>query len=195
MISKAKARRKAAYHLRAMTVTAVMTALAVVLERFLAVNTQVIKIGFNFIPIAFVAILYGPFYAAVAAALADLIGAHIVQTGAFFPGFTLTAAVCGLLFGLFLWRAFRRNHPFLWILPPVLLNNLVVGLLVNTLLISLYFSSKGFWTLFWVRLSTQYAILIPVQLILLPVLIRVCRPLYGRVEQTISDQKDTKGTP
>lgn len=193
MISKANARRKLANHLRAMTVTAVMVALSIVLERFLAVNTQVIKIGFNFVPIAFVAILYGPFYATVAAALSDLIGAHVVQTGAFFPGFTITAAVSGLIFGLFLWRAFRRKRPFLWVLPPVLLNNLAVGLVVNTLLISLYFSPKGFWTLFWTRLSTQYAILIPVQLIFLPVLVRVCRSLYGRVAQTAPDQENTKG--
>lgn len=194
MITKATARRKAAYHLRALTVTAVMVALAIVLERVLAINTQVVKIGFYFIPIAFVGILYGPFYATVAAALSDLIGAHVVQTGAFFPGFTLTAAVSGLFFGLFLWRAFRRKHPFLWVLPPVLLNNLVVGLVVNTLLISLYFSPKGFWTLFWARLSTQYAILIPVQLIFLPILVRVCRPLYARVAQTAPKSDDqTKG--
>ena len=188
-MKKNNVRRKLAYHLRAMTVTAVMIALAIVLERILAINTQIVKIGFNFVPIAFVAILYGPFYATLAAALSDLIGAHIIQTGAFFPGFTITAALTGLFFGLFLWRAFRRKHPFLWILPPVLLNHLVIGLVVNTLLISIYFSPKGFWTLFWTRLCTQYAILIPVNLILLPVLLRVCRPLYARVEQTMPDQK------
>ena len=178
---KSLTRQKAKYHLIACLSSAMMTALAVVLERILAVNTQFIKVGFSFAPIVMIAFLFGPIYATLTAGLADLIGALLIPTGTYFPGFTVTAALVGLCYGLFLYRAFEKKRRFLRILIPVLINNLVFGLAINTLLISLYFSDKGFWPLFLLRLSTQYAFLIPVNLILIPVLMRVSSELSKRI--------------
>lgn len=180
-MGKSFGRTKAEYHLFACIASAMMTALAVVLERILAINTQVVKIGFSFAPIVMIALLFGPIYAALTAGLADLIGALLLPTGTFFPGFTITAVLVGLCYGLFLQRAFDKKHRFLRILIPTLINNFVFGLTVNTLLISLYFSDKGFWPLFVLRLSTQYAFLIPMNLILIPVLMRVAKLLYPKI--------------
>ena len=171
------------YHLFACTVTAVMTALSVVLERFLSVNTTVFKIGLAFVPIALVAILFGPLYSLLAGCMTDLVGAILFPTGVFFPGFTVTAALCGFCYGLFLYRAYEKKHLFWRVLIPALINNLIFGLLINTLWISLYFSPKGYWQLFISRLLTQYAFLIPMNLILIPVLIRVCRGLSSRIPE------------
>ena len=75
---------------------AILVALEVVLSRFLSINLWSNKIGFAFVPIAVTAMLYGPVTTGVTAAVADLIGALLFPSGAFFPGFTLTAFLNGM---------------------------------------------------------------------------------------------------
>ena len=70
-------------------VSAQLVALDVVLTRLLAINTPLMKIGLGFAAVALCAVLYGPWWAALTAALGDLVGALLFPTGAFFPGFTL----------------------------------------------------------------------------------------------------------
>ncbi|MDR3295746.1 MAG: folate family ECF transporter S component [Clostridiales Family XIII bacterium] len=77
-------------------------ALELILNRVLSINTPVIRVSLAFLPLAATAILYGPLWAAAACVIEDLIGATLFPTGAFFPGFTLTALLTGLTFGLFL---------------------------------------------------------------------------------------------
>ena len=73
----------------------------VVLSRFLSISTESLKIGFAFVPLVCCAMLYGPVWGAVAGGLADFIGAVLFPIGPYFPGFTLTNALIGLVFGLF----------------------------------------------------------------------------------------------
>ncbi len=87
-----------------LAVSALLVALDVVLTRLLALNTPVMKIGLGFAAVALSAMLYGPCWAMLTSALGDLLGALLFPTGAYFPGFTLTAACTGLLFGLCLYR-------------------------------------------------------------------------------------------
>ena len=83
-----------------LAVSALLIALDVILTRLLAINTPVMKIGLGFAAVALCALLYGPWWAAVVAALADILGSTLFPTGAYFPGFTLTAACTGVSFGL-----------------------------------------------------------------------------------------------
>ena len=75
-----------------LVVSALLLALAVIFTRVLAVNQLLNKLGLGFAAIALCAMLYGPVWTAIVSALADLIGALAFPTGAYFPGFTLTAA-------------------------------------------------------------------------------------------------------
>jgi ECF transporter S component (folate family) len=79
-----------------------LTALEIVLTRLLSINTPIVRVSLGFLPISVVAILYGPLWSAAACALGDVIGASLFPTAPFFPGFTLTAFLSGLVFGLFL---------------------------------------------------------------------------------------------
>lgn len=88
--------------LEALVCLAVLTALQVVLSRFLSVQLWNLKFGFSFVPVMIAANLYGPFGAAAVYAVGDLFGALLFPTGAYFPGFTLTAALSGLVWGLLL---------------------------------------------------------------------------------------------
>ena len=81
---------------------AVLTALQVVLSRFLSIQMWNLKFGFSFIPVMLAANLYGPIGAAVVYGAGDLIGALLFPTGTYFPGFTLTAVITGIIWGFLL---------------------------------------------------------------------------------------------
>lgn len=84
---------------------AFMIALEIILTRFLSVDVAgIARIGFGFIPVAMVAIMYGPWFAGGGYALGDILGMLIFPKGAFFPGFTLTACLTGIIFGLILYK-------------------------------------------------------------------------------------------
>lgn len=97
--------------LRRITVTAVFTALAVVLKCFTKVALTIpglgIQISFGGIFTFFPAILFGPLYGGLASALCDFLGAMIAPTGAYIPWLTLSAFVGGFLKGL-IWKLIKK---------------------------------------------------------------------------------------
>ena len=97
------------------------------------------KIGFGFVPVVVAAWLYGPLAAGVVGAAGDFLGAVLFPVGAYFPGFTATAFVSGVVFGLLL----HRSQSLPRTLAATLVNQLVLGLLVNTYWIS-YISGATF---------------------------------------------------
>ena len=160
-------------------VSAQLLALDVVLTRLLAINTPVMKIGFGFAAVALCAVLYGPWWAALTAALGDIVGALLFPTGAFFPGFTLTAACTGFIFGLCL---YRRSKSLLWPILAAVLNVVLVSFLLNTAMIS-YISGTPYATLLKAR-AVQLAVMLPVQIAVLFFLSRstVIKKLLDRAE-------------
>lgn len=84
--------------------TALLIAIQIVLARFLGISTPIVRISFSFIPLSMVAMLYGPVYSTSAAAIADIIGAMLFPIGEYFPGYTITAALTGLTYGLCLYN-------------------------------------------------------------------------------------------
>lgn len=148
--------------LRTLVHVALLIALEVVLSRFFSIPTQITKIGFAFVPLAVCGMLYGPVWAGVAGALADVIGAVLLPIGPYFPGFTLSTALTGVVFGLFLFK-----KPVSWpsLIAAVCINCLGVSLVVNTLWLVILYGTH-FPTLLVARLA-QCAIMIPVQLVVL----------------------------
>ena len=138
-----------------------LIALEIVLSRFLAINAWNIKIGFNFVPIVAAAILYGAVPAGIVAAMGDFLGALLFPIGAYFPGFTLTAFLMGLVFGLFL----HDKQTIPRTLGAVGINQLILSLFLNSLWISILYSSP-YRPLLATRV-VQCAILAPVQVIII----------------------------
>lgn len=142
----------------------VLVALHVILSRFCSINAWNIKIGFAVVPIFIAACLYGPIFAGIVGALGDFLGALLFPIGAYFPGFTLTCFLTGILLGVLLYK--KRNIPR--ILAAVLINELVLGLLINTYWISLLYGSP-FVPLLATRV-VQCAIMLPVQFVVISAL-------------------------
>ena len=161
--------------LKTICFSAMLIAIEVVLNRFLSINTLGLKIGFSFVPIVIAALLFGGVRAGVIYGLADLIGALLFPIGSYHPGFTVSAFLMGMIYGLFLYKR-EKLGLFKNILPPVLINCIVLGLFVNTAWVSWLYSSKSYWGWFIYRLP-EYALLIPVSVALIPALFKLSRLL------------------
>ena len=65
---------------RKLTTLAVLVAMHIILSRFLSYSVWNMKIGFDFLPVAAAAVLYGPAGAAVVGAVGDFVGAILFLT-------------------------------------------------------------------------------------------------------------------
>ena len=116
---------------------AMLAATQIVLSRFLSINLWNLKIGFAFVPIAMAGMLLGPVGAGLTGMVADIIGATLFPSGAFFPGFTLTAFITAFGYGFFL----QKKQTMKNILAAVLFSEIVGTILLNTLWISILYGA------------------------------------------------------
>lgn len=160
-----------------LVVCGMMVALDVTLARLASFNTTTERVGLALFTVAIVARLYGPVAAATVHGLADIIGAILFPMGAYFPGFTLSAVIVGVVYGV----CYHRAVKWWRILLAVVSTQVVCTLFLNTLWLSMLFG-KGFLVYLPGRLI-QTAIATPVQIIGTPLLLRVVdrhvRPLLG----------------
>lgn len=145
---------------RTLVTMALLIALEVILTRFLSINLPIVRIGFGFLPVAIAAILFGPLWAGIGYAVGDLIGMLLWPTGAYFPGFTVTAFLVGAAYGLFLYKK-TVTWPRLTVTVCVII--LAFSLVLNTIWLSMLYG-KAFWGLLPTRIL-QCVILIPVQIL------------------------------
>ena len=140
-----------AQHLFKIILTAILIALNVILERFLAYSVWNQTISFGFVAIAFAAAFLGTPYAVVVAGLGDVIGAIFFPFDTYFPGFTVTNCVYGLILAEFLYK----NATPIRIIIGVILNKIVCTLTLNTLWISIMY--RGGVDAFFLVLPTRLA--------------------------------------
>lgn len=155
--------------IRQLIIIGLFIALEVILTRFCSINTPIMRLGFGFLPVAMLSIMFGPVWAGVAYALGDLIGMMIFPTGAYFPGFTLTAFLTGITFGILL---YKKNITFKRAFVAALLVCCLWNLCLDTYWLYLL-TGKGILVLLPSRLI-KIAFAIPVQTILIPLVWNKC---------------------
>ena len=131
---------------RCISMIGVLVALEIVLSRF-TIHTWNLKIGFGFVPVVVAAIFYGPLAAGLVGAIGDILSAVLFPVGAFFPGFTFSAFLTGIVFGVLLKK--KQNLPN--ILLAVAIVQLFISQGMNTFFISILYGSP-FWALFATRM-------------------------------------------
>ena len=158
--------------IRKIAYTAILIACDILLTRVLAINTAVMKIGLGFLAVALCSTLYGPLWGAMAAAIGDILGSVIFPTGAYYFPFTVTAALTGLIFGLFLYRKFSVKKAVI----AAAVNVTAVSYIMNTALIA-RLSGASYTALLATR-SIQLAVMLIIQpLVLALVLPRIIRKI------------------
>lgn len=148
-------------NIRIIISSALFIAMEVVLTRFLSIQTPIVRIGFSFIPIALSAIMFGPIFGGVTAALADIIGMMIFPNGGtYFPGFTLSAFLTGAIYGLFL---YKKTKSFLRVSLTVIIISLFVNLGLDTLWLWMLLGD-GFMAILPPRII-KVLVMLPIQIV------------------------------
>ena len=92
-----------------LTASALLIALGVVLSLFRIPLSTVTEITLTGLPIAAGGFLFGPWIGMLIGALVDICGFFVAPKGPFFPGFTISTALMGMVYGLFLYRKWWDN--------------------------------------------------------------------------------------
>jgi len=155
--------------LRVISQVGLLIALAFVLERlFPIVNMPTLRITLAFIPMMLCGMLFGPVWGAIAFGISDILGWPIMGLTPI-PLILLARIVNGYLFGLIL----HRENLKLW--PHAVVSacstQIICGMGLTTLGLSLFLGSPYFP--FLVSRLPQFIILIVLQIVVFPVLIKL----------------------
>lgn len=97
------------------TLSAMLVVLYVVINRFIAINIAAfgspafIRITISTIVLIIASIVMGPVYGMAVGIVSDVVAAIMFPIGAFFPGYTLTYAMAGLIPGLVFYLSKKLN--------------------------------------------------------------------------------------
>ena len=125
-------------NVRVLTVSAFLVAIATVLGFFKVPITELIEIRFQYLPIAVGGAMFGPAVGGVIGMLADVLGYLVKPTGAFFPGFTISSILSGIIYGLFFYKK-RITVPR--IIAAELTETIVCSLVINSINLSILYGN------------------------------------------------------
>ena len=147
-------------NIRVLTSAGILSAIAIVLGFFKIPVTQLIEIRFAVLPVTIAAYLFGPVVGGAVGLVSDIGGYILRPTGPFFPGFTLTSIVTGVIFGLMLYK------------------RVICGILLNSLWLSMLYGN-GFIPVLTARIVKEL-VMIPVNTLMLAAVLQPVKKL--RVE-------------
>lgn len=191
------------YYTLWLTYTGVLVALQIVLGNLVQIAFLEKQMNLGFLPIAAAGYLFGPVSAMLVAALGDVLGTLLFGTGAYMPGFTLTALVVGFVYGTIMWQAHQKwitrlmGSHYADVGARAFLSALLaaaVYIFLNSYWIT-FFVSKGYWLILLGRLPFNLAevpvftILITVTCIALDRLPPTLLPAATKAKATDVDEK------
>ncbi len=142
--------------IRVLCALSMLIALGVVLDFTSGIYvTPEIKITFSFVAYGVAGALLGPVPAMICGALVDVLMWLLKPAGAFFPGYTLSAMLTGLIFGIFLYKAQGRSIFFLAPLAKLSVN-VLINIMLNTCWLRL-FTGKAYIVLLSGRIIKNIA--------------------------------------
>jgi len=144
--------------LKTIVITALLIAIGIILGQFSIQLTETTKIGISFIATQMTATLFGPVVGGIMGGVADVLKFIIKPTGPFLIGYTISAIIGPVIYGIMLYK----KPISLW---RILLSKTVVAVLVN-LLLGTYWSYLYFGAAFWAAIPgklIQQIIQVPIQ--------------------------------
>lgn len=138
---------------------ALLLATFIILDRLITINTQFLAINLSLIPIMLAGMILGWKHAMLIGALGDLIGAIFWPFGPYFPGFTVSLGLAGLIFGLFLYENpnKEKKHFNIKAIISILLVLTVINLILDSLWLSIMYG-KAFIYYVGIRGITQLVV-------------------------------------
>lgn len=107
-----------------------------------------LRVSVDYLALCLTAVFFGPIPSMINGALTDLLGCLLYPSGAYFPGFTLTGLVSGLIYGLILYR--RKPLSLSLFMLARLSVMIVCNLVMNTFWVYILYG-QAFWPLLLTR--------------------------------------------
>ena len=147
---------------KTLTVAAMLSALGIVLGFFKIPINQLIEIRFGSLPIAMAGMLFGPGVAGVVGFICDIGGYLVKPTGPFFPGFTFSAIVSGIIYGVML---YGKKCTLLRVFMAQVVHTLIVGIILNSYWLDILYFQNGYVATIIARLPKEL-IMIPIMTVI-----------------------------
>ncbi len=158
-----------------------LLAILIILNRFVSIKTEVLVISFSFVPIMMSSIWLGPKYSTAIALLGDLLGAILFPFGPYFPGFTVSSAISGLIYGIFLYndgKEMSNKKLIIKLTISSIIQLIVVNIFITSLWIHILYG-KAYLVIMTSRAITQI-IMIPIHIITIYALEKFSRPFMEK---------------
>ncbi len=165
----------------------IMCALAVVINQLTTINIgQYIRISFSELPNRIVEFLFGPAIGCLFGAVLDIVKFVFKPTGPFFPGFTLTAALTGLIYGASL---YRHKLTIKRVFVTELIVKVFIGIGLNSLWLNLLYG-KALAAILPARALTQL-IMLPIDTAMYFAVLKLVekriRPFFMKPDESSAD--------
>lgn len=149
--------KSTAINIHELTWMALLIALEMVLIK-LTFGSAMLKVGFSFIAVGLMGYYFGPYKAAIANGVADIISNVVLGSNGsyYFWGFTLSAILSGIIVGFML---HNRKVTFLNVFITILLITVFINTLLNTLWVSIM-TSNPYQVMLVTRLPKQIIALV-----------------------------------
>lgn len=157
---------------RSLAFSAMLLAIAVVVGFFAIQVTESIKISFAFLVDELCGALFGPVVGMIEGGLADLLKYLVAPTGPYFPGFTISSIVGGLIYGLFL---YGRKVTLRRVIACNATITVFVNMVLNTYWLTMLYGS-AFMAIFPARIVKE--------LIMLPINVAMFYGVYKALEKS-----------
>lgn len=123
--------------LRNVVFCGLMAAIAVALGYVTSIQLgPYIKVGFSGYPNQVVACFFGPAVGAIFGAALDVLKWFVKPTGAFFPGFTISAALGGIIYGF---AFYKKKITVVRVFVAHLIVTIFVNIILNTLWLTMFY--------------------------------------------------------
>ncbi|MCI1974886.1 MAG: folate family ECF transporter S component [Limosilactobacillus sp.] len=141
-----------------LTLAGMLIALEGVLGKLSIGDPTILKFGFGFIATSLIGYYLGPWIGGWAMVVTDIISNTILNSGtAFFPGFTFSAFVSGVLAGMFLYnQKVTWQRALIYEFFQILITNVIFTTLwIYIMSLNTGSTGKTFWALLFIRLPKE----------------------------------------
>ena len=170
-----------------LAIMATMIALKAVLANFSIPLSETLRINFGYMVTSVEAAVVGPVAGMISGAVSNTVNFMIRPSGTFFVGYTISAMLGELFYGLFFYR--RRIT-----LPSIIAAKASVNYLINVLLGSIWSSmlySKGY--IYYAGKSViKNTVMLPIEITLLFLIFKMVLPFLQRRQLVVPQDKPAK---
>ena len=141
---------------KTLALAAMLTAIGIILSFFKIPVNQLITIGFGSLPLSVSGMLLGPAVSGIVGALMDVGGYLVKPTGPFFPGFTISGIVSGIIYGLFF---YKKKITLKRVIVAQVILTIVVNILMNSYWLNILYLKDGYIPVIISRLPKEFIML------------------------------------